>query len=179
MSIPVRTSDLEFSTKWHKHIIIHHTNELELNASSIQFDTPAFQTSKFKKIEFQKSQTSTPPYHFIVDQVEDDYEIVVGRPLLTNMSEFEDLDVEYQNGLHIGVLGNYNEDIPPARLYSVMALKIICPFMKMFNIPTENVVFHSDVSKSKKINCPGDLFVYDKLVQAIKTQTKRVSVSRN
>ncbi len=175
--IPLRPSDLVFSNKWPRWLVIHHAHELDLGASSVQFDTPESQISKFKKIDFQKSQISTPPYHFILEQIGNDFEIIVGRPLLTVMTEFEDLDPEFQQGIQIGILGNCNEDIPPARLYDTLAFKIINPLMRLFTIQTENVVLHRDVSRNR-IDCPGEYFIYAKLIAAIKSKTKQVSISR-
>jgi hypothetical protein len=177
MPIPIRTSDLNFSSRWPRWIVIHHAHELNLNSSEVQFDTPQFQSSKFKKIEFQKSNKSTYPYHFLADQVGNDYEIIVGRPMLTSMAEFEDIDPEFQQGIHIGLMGNYNDDIPNSRLYSILAFKLINPLMRLFSINVDNVVLHRDIS-TLKIDCPGELFVHSKLIAAIKSTTKKISISR-
>ena len=177
MTLPIKPSLYKYSDKWPKYIILHHTEELELNSGSVLFDKPTFQFNNLQKNYYQLDNLYLP-YHFVIEKVGDEYHPIVSAPLLTKI-EFLDLDTEYQEGVHIALLGNYNADNVDLKLYDVLTLRVIIPLMKTFRIEEKNILFHSEVSFLRNSTCPGEFFSRPKLISSIRTNMKRKSVSRS
>ena len=175
--VPLRSSNLKYAVKWPKFIIIHHTAELDLGASSVQYDVPRFQSDSLKIINHQKFKTEMP-YNFIIEQVKNDYEIVFARPILTETDFFKDIDRMHKSDIHIALLGSYNEDVPSTRLYDVMAYRLVNPLLRLFNLTDDRIVTHSEISAYEDQDCPGEHFSKAKLITSVKKYMKRRSVTR-
>lgn len=177
--IPIRPSELNYADKWPKYIVIHHTEELDIKDGAVKYDLPKVQIQRLQQNVYRKYQKTQLPYHFVVDKLENnDYTIHIGKPLLTISDEFLDLDDEYLEGIHIALIGDYNNDIPDDRLYHILAFKLIIPLMKMLRINENNVVRHSDVSLDPENTCPGSIFNLAKLKSFIKNKMRKKSISR-
>lgn len=165
-----------YSGSWPKWIVLHHTEELKLNDSSLYFDKPTFQTNKLSKTVYELDR-SYLPYHFIVEKVGNTYNGIIGSPLLTK-STFLDIEDEHQEGIHIALMGNYNADKPDRKLYMFLAVKLIIPMIKAFKIPEQNIVLHSDISFFKNSTCPGTFFDIAILKSMVNNNMRKKSVTR-
>lgn len=177
MSLPIKNSLYKYTSKFHKYIIIHHTDELKLNTGSVLMDRPSFQLNSLAKSYYDLDKMMLP-YHFIIEKVGDEYINMAVAPLLTKQ-EFLDMDDKYQNGIHIALLGNYNMDTVDRKLYDVLNLILIIPMMKTYNIQEDNILRHSDVSFLPDNNCPGENFNLAKLKNSLRSHMKKRSVTRS
>ena len=175
--IPIRPSNLIFSSKWPNYIIIHHTYELFLNNGSLIFDTNNFQYPELHKTYYSIYNNPELPYNFIIDKVKNDYELIVGRPLLTKII-YADIEEKYYDQIHIGLIGNYNEDLAENRLYATLAYRIIVPLMRLLNIPEDHILLHREIAYDPDENCPGEFFLKSKLNMHSRSQIKKKSVTR-
>lgn len=163
MKIPLRSRDLKYSSMWPKWIIIHHTHE---SVPQMRNDTSKFQSDYVQNMMFIKGKKVTG-YNMFVEKVNDDYQVSLSQPLFTKC-EWDDLTDEQQVGIHIGIVGNFDEDIPMDRMYNVIAFRVLAPLMRVFKIPIERVVMHKSISK-EHITCPGEFFDMDRLTRAFRT----------
>ena len=97
-------------------------------------------------------------YHFGVELVYDDFEILVGRTLDESGAHC------YQEGMNrkaIGIclVGNFDKVEPPDQQIRA-TVKLVRSLMRQFNIPVHNVVAHRDYAHYK--SCPGVLFYMEK-----------------
>lgn len=156
MPIPLRITSVKLVDKWPKHIIIHHTSEFSYGLTS-RIDTSKFQTNKYELGYYRKKKELVTPYHFIIERIENDFFPVISRPIFTKV-KFDDIPEEYDSAVHIGMYGDYNNDLLPVRAYQVTAFKVIFPLVMMFKIPEENILLHREVSMNEEETCPGEFF---------------------
>ena len=153
-----------------RYIIIHNANcLLEYNDPKTTIDTKKQQYQWTKYIHVNQLKLSDINYHFIVDKLNNDYEIFVGKPL-HSYCIFEDIDDMYLESIHIAVMGDYNEDMANKRLYDVLAYRLINPLLYWFHLDKNKVKLHSEVSK-EEINCPGEFFFKEVLMSSITRYT--------
>lgn len=152
--IPLRISSLRLANKWPKYIIIHHTN-CSIEGGEIYFDNQKFQTPKLNKLNYIKNGNPNTKFHFIVEKAMNDYHVIISTPLLTHIN-YPDIPDEYKDSIHVGLLGNYDEDIPENRLYQILSFKLLFPLMRLFYIKESGVKFHSTLSQIGEITCPGE-----------------------
>ena len=176
--IPLRATDLKLSQKWPKHIIIHHTIEQITNVSSQKFDTTRFQAGQYNERLYKIEQQKVSRYHFIVERIDKDFEIIVNQPLFT-LSEWDDLDEKYSKAVHVALLGDYNHDIPPNRLYLVLAFRLLIPLMRLFYLKEEDILLHKYISNNPEENCPGEFVDMLKLRMAVRKVRRRAAIYRS
>lgn len=176
MVLPIKNTLYKYTQKWPKYIIIHHTDELEINDGSILFDKPTYQFNRLARSYYEMDKMYLP-YNFVIEKIGDEFQPIVSAPLLTK-HEYLDMEDVHQDSIHIGILGNYNADTVELKLYDVLALRVIIPLMRTFRIPEENVVLHSDISLDPESSCPGSFFSLSKLKNTIRANIKKKSVSR-
>lgn len=175
--IPLKKSALKYSTEWPDHIVLHHTAEFVGDNSLFNIDTRKAQAPKYIEYSYNKLRKKETMYHFIVDQVENDYSVFVSQPLYTKCF-YEDLDDEYASAVHIGVIGNYNLDIVPTRMYRVIAYRVIVPVMRMFYLKESDIHLHSAISNNKSVTCPGEFFSMDDLLTQVRSLNVKRAVKR-
>lgn len=178
MPLPIRPSDLEYVQKFPKYIVLHDTNELNLNVGSLVYDDETFQTHKLQKSWYELTKEPNLPYHFVIEKFKDDYFVISTRPILTAIP-FGDIDEDYQkNSIHIAMVGDYSSDIASSRIYSILGFKILAPMLRLFSISDMNIITHSEISKDEHKTCPGDLFNVVKLRGIIRNYIKKNTVTR-
>lgn len=177
MTLPIKPDMYKYSKRWPKYIILHHTDELNLNTGSVVFDRPTFQTNALVK-SFYELENEYLPYHYVIERVQDEFHSIVSAPLLSKIP-FLDLEDVYQESIHIGIMGNYNADDVDRRLYNMLTLRVIIPLMKVFRIPEENIVKHSDISLDPNSSCPGEFVSMPVLINFLRNNMRMKSVSRN
>lgn len=128
------------------HIMIHH---------SLTKDGEAVSWGAIRDFHIYVRHWEDIGYHFGVELVGKRYEALVGRPLTMHGAHC------YQQGMNskaIGIccVGNYDMIKPPQEMLAVLGYRLIMPLMKIYNIPTSNVVFHREYAEYK--SCPGAMF---------------------
>lgn len=172
--IPLRATNLKYASEWPKHIILHHTAEFVANVPRFKFDTKKSQATSYLEYSRRILKKTSPQYHFIVDQTEKDYSIIVAQPILT-LCEYDDIPKEYHSAIHVAFLGDYNEDFPPLRIYRVLAYRLLAPMMRLFYLDENDILFHSAISTDKSISCPGEFIDMTHIKNQLReVQRKRV-----
>ena len=165
MKIPFRPSRMNIRRQTIKWLIVHHTSEFyELPEARI--DNSKYQMDAIFKGVLERKEPDVN-YHVVIEKVKEDYIPVITRPF-PYICEYPDIhDDINKRALHIAVLGSYDFKIPNIRLMEVLTYKVLNPFMKIFNLSTNKVKFHRDVS-NEDITCPGEFFSYEKVISLIK-----------
>lgn len=119
-------------------IVIHHT------ASR---DTGKLDASDIRRLHKNENGWRDVGYHFIVEQVDDTFEAVVGRPLHEKGAH-----VRGHNSDSVGValVGNFEERTPDDRALSVLVSRVLRPLTRLF--PDAEIVGHRDLGATL---CPG------------------------
>jgi hypothetical protein len=162
-----------FSSKV-KHIIIHDTNCLNHSDSMLIVDSPKTGMGSLKAANITRDNLKDLNYHFILDRIGNDVEILAGRPI-HSICEHEDIDRSINDSsLHIIILSDLNVDIPKTRMYQILAYRCLAPMIRMLKIgsdPQSVIRLHSEVQTENKDNiiCPGDFLVKELLI----AQTRR------
>ena len=177
MPIPLRVSSLKLYTKWPKSIIIHHTVE-ENHGLTSSIDTAQFQTGKYEYGSARKTKEFVTKYHIIVEKIGSDFYPIISRPLFTQ-THWDDIPDEYRNSIHIGIFGDYENDIPMTRMYNILAFKVLWPLTIMFRITEKNILLHKEISTNPNQKCPGEFFDKTLLISSYRKYRRVSSIQRN
>lgn len=97
-------------------------------------------------------------YHFGVELVGDEYEIMIGRSLDNGGAHCYQANMN-QRSIGICVVGNFDsEEVPEDQWW--LTVKLCRALQTVYDIPTENVIAHRDYAHYK--SCPGKNFDMDK-----------------
>lgn len=174
--ITFKNSDLKLSGKKPTHIVIHHTNEL---SPTTNVDTGKFELSNLQKRIYSFQRKNKYGYHVIIERIQSDYYPVVCQPWFTEC-HWEDLDKDFDTCMHIAFLGNFDMDMLMDRAYRVLAFQLLVPLCRYFRITQDRIVLHKEISKDKKITCPGEFFDRTRMEEYYHAYYKRgPSISRN
>jgi len=115
-----------------KFIVIHHSATLDGKT----FDWQAIRNYHINTLGWKDIG-----YHFGIEKVNNEYEIIIGRDILETGAHTYGL-----NSVSIGIclIGNFdNDEVPNEQLSK--ALKIVRSLMKIFNVPIECVIGHREI----------------------------------
>jgi N-acetyl-anhydromuramyl-L-alanine amidase AmpD len=103
-------------------------------------------------------------YHFGVELISDNHEILVGRWVDEDGAHCPELKMN-QVGIGVCVVGNYDEQVPCSGAWN-KAIGLVKRLIQAYDIPVENVLGHGEVQKlagnSWQKTCPGKTFHMDK-----------------
>jgi len=173
--IPLRATNVKNSDRWPNKIVLHHTSCKLPGIPSLQFDKPTFQTNVFQNTYYRLYKKESG-YHFIVDRVGNDYQIIVNQPMLT-ISDFPDISLENQKSVHIALVGNYDNDIPPKRIFKVLGYRLLNPLMRLFLLDEKDIVFHSGISDEEK-SCPGEFMDMSDVLMGLRSVRRKSTLKR-
>lgn len=122
-----------------EYIIIHH---------SAGTDHPTLDWQGIRKWHIENNGWSDIGYHFGIEKVNGQYEILVGRMLNEIGSHASGHN---SNSIGICCIGNYEIDKPDDTLISLLR-RLINSLCSVFGIEEENVIGHRD---TKATACPG------------------------
>ncbi len=166
MRIPLRYSLLSIRRTKIRYIIIHQTSCQYISPES-KIDNNKYQLPGIIGNVFEKKQIDIN-YHFIIDKIKDDYQIISCRPFVT-LCEYDDIDPDINKAaIHVALIGNYDYKIPDLRLYDILAYRLLNPLMKFLPIVYHRIYLHNEISKNKLETCPGAFFDKQKLISSIK-----------
>lgn len=128
--------------KW-EYIILHH---------SLTKDSQTVSTQAIRRYHVDTLGWQDIGYHFLIEKVNDQYEILMGRPL-----DVSGAHTKGMNGKAIGVcfVGNF-DDMKPSLEQIKAGIKLIRGLCNVFAIPIENIKAHHDFASYK--TCPGKMF---------------------
>jgi hypothetical protein len=169
MKLPLRPKHLrKFRRHW-LYLILH---DLSCNFSQLgefNIDNPKSQINRLRATDFQINKQLDLNFHFLIERIGDDFEILLGRPM-SSLCQYDDIPKNINDvSIHIGIMGNCKFYIPENRFYKILAYRIVTPLIQMTRINRPRVFLHSEVSE-KKIECPGPLFEKERLTSIINEQ---------
>lgn len=168
MKVPYRPTGFKKFILPPKYIVIHDTNCKFYSLPNYTIDDKKSIINKMRSDYFILYNETDLPFHFLIDKIQDDYEIIVGRSL-RYICIYEDIRQELQNRtIHIGMTGNMNLIKPTQRFYQCLAYKILSPLLNRFGLPASNIFFHNEVSSNPNLKCPGSFFTKDILLSNVK-----------
>ncbi len=167
MKIPFKPSLMKTRYRKPRWIIIHHTSEI-YDIPSSRIDNGKYQLPGVLKGVLEKKQADIN-YHYIIEKIDDDYQVLAGRPFVY-ICEWDDIPFNInENSIHIACLGSYDFKIPEPRLYEVLAYRLINPLIRVFHtLRPEKILLHNEVSTNEKITCPGEFFDKAILISMVK-----------
>ncbi len=157
MKIPFRIRLFRPFRRRPKYIIIHDVNCMYDSYGEVKNDTVRFQTNKFRNYQYRIHMQADINYHFIIEKINDDFEVVLGRPFAVDCI-YEDIPDIYRNSLHVAIMGSCDFNIPTDRLYKKIVYNVLAPSKLLFNIPVSRILTHNEISTNKEIDCPGSYF---------------------
>lgn len=153
-----------------KYIIIHDSNCLNHTDAALLTMTSQPSIGSLKVNNIVKDGDSDYNYHFIVDKIGEDYEVIAGRPMSYHCN-FDGIDKAYEDSIHVIILCDLNVDMPDNRLYKILAYRCLAPLVKMLKIasdPSKAVFFHDEIETKTDIRCPGDFLAKELLLSQIR-----------
>lgn len=103
-------------------------------------------------------------YHFGIEQVGRQFEILVGRMLTETGAHCPQGNMN-RNGIGICLVGNFDKEPPPPAQWD-LAVRLVQSLMQTFIITPARVFGHRELNPHK--TCPGQLFDMERLRRAIK-----------
>tara|TARA_Y100000310_G_scaffold301361_1_gene337787 strand:- start:723 stop:1163 length:441 start_codon:yes stop_codon:yes gene_type:complete len=136
------------------HIVIHHTATK---------DDESFNKDNVKDIHTAKRWRDIG-YHFVVENVEGEFEVIVGRPLNIMGAHCKGFN---QRSIGVAYVGNFEIAPPPPGMVRVGVDRIIVPLALALNIQHDRVVAHRNTGSTPTV-CPGRYFPMDEITTAVK-----------
>ena len=96
-------------------------------------------------------------YHFGVELVDNEYEVMVGRMLNESGAHCKQEEMNYKS-IGICCVGNFDDYAPPQAQWE-LTLRLVRSLMEVFYINRENVFGHNQFASYK--TCPGKSFNMD------------------
>jgi len=132
--------------KW-KYIIIHHSESK---------DNKTLDWQQIRKWHIERGFQDIG-YHFGIEKINDQYEILIGRPILVLGAHTKGMNAK---AIGICCVGNYDIDIPEQAMY-IKLKQLLIDLQNIFDIPDCNVKLHRDYSDK---TCPGKNFKLSRVI---------------
>lgn len=134
-------------------IILHHS----LSNDGKSYNTGAIRkwhTGQHPQSPYHKKPMRNIGYHYLIELVNNHYEIIVGRMWNENGAHCTQMNM---NSRSIGIcfVGNYDIKPVPDEMLSI-GLKLVRALQQTFEIPSDKILGHREVAAYK--TCPGKLF---------------------
>lgn len=168
MRIQLRPLTFKRADRRFRYIIIHDTTCSFRNYDFVTLDTKKFQTGLARTYQWLVDGHIDMNFHVMVEKIGDDYEAILCRPF-DRLCDYPDVTSQHRDSLHICLMGNYNYEKAEQRLYDVLIYRVLAPYCRWFRIPPSNILLHSEVSTTEKIQCPGIMFDKARLMAKFKT----------
>ena len=175
--IPLKAALLKYDGEWPDWIIIHHTGEMYPDVPGLMRDVPKAQITDYLNYNYKVGKQIDAKYHFILEQIGNDYQVIVAQPLITK-SYFEDIPREFEHAVHIGLMGNYDIDFPTTRLYKVLCYRILIPLLRIFYLKENQIVLHRAISTDRNQTCPGEYVDMNKILTELRSMIRKKPIKR-
>ncbi|NPB00395.1 MAG: N-acetylmuramoyl-L-alanine amidase [Crenarchaeota archaeon] len=121
----------------------------------VKIDTPKMQQQIVRETNVMLYMEPDCVFHYIVELVGKDYEVFIQRPFLYTSPYFNIPGNNiYNSAIHIGIMGNYNVQKPVARMYDVLAYRLIAPLLYQYGLDQTKVFRHQDIDPKVAKTCP-------------------------
>jgi len=167
MKIPFKIRLFDKFVKRPKYIIIHDVSCMAQESAILRLDNAKPQTNDLRIWNYTKDMVPDLNYHFIVEKIKEDYEVLLGRPFAVHC-DYTDIKSPFNFAFHICIMGNFSYDIPEVRLYQKICYNILSPLMRLYKINADKIYLHSELTDDE-INCPGDFFDKQRLLNYLKS----------
>lgn len=169
MKVPIKPKMLtKFKLGW-KYVILHDVSCNFEGLGEFYTDNVKAQINRLRTADYIMNGQNDINFHYLIERLDEDYEVVIGRPL-SAMCEYDDIpDNINRTAVHVGMMGNFNYKIPGNRFYQQMAYKIISPLVQQYHIQRDRILLHDEVSIKEDLECPGKLFDKQKLLAMVYT----------
>jgi len=176
MAIPLILNNYKLANKLPQNIILHHVACKEIS-DEYDFDNSRLQSPKYSLDSYRQSKRETG-FNFIIDRFKNDFQVIVSQPLGT-LCVYDDIDESFHKDIHIGFMGNYNEDMPMNRFYRVLTYRLLSPLLRSFRLQEFNILFHSTLSDDDSCSCPGQFIDMGKILNNLRSVHKRIPLNRS
>ena len=105
-------------------------------------------------------------YHFGVEEINDQCEILVGRPLIKRGAHCK--GTMNRDAIGICFVGNYDILAPPLSTILFAIHRIIIPLCLIFKIKPDYIIGHNQINMWK--TCPGEKFDLNAFRQLVETE---------
>lgn len=141
-----------------RRIIVHHSKTPDGATLSV----PAI-----RKYHVETNGWADIGYHFLVEEVGDHVEVIVGRPL-----DRTGAHCQGHNNDSIGIcfVGDFDLEAPSDHLLEVAASRLIVPLLRLFNLGAASI--EGDRTNYPTKTCPGRMFDLERLRSACATAGK-------
>lgn len=167
MKIPFKIRLFNPFKKTPRYIVLHDVSCMSSDLAEVRLDKKRAQTGKLRSYQYIKQMEPDLNYHYVVEMIEEDYEVLTGRPFAV-FCDYPDILSPMDYSFHICLMGNYNYDIPDRRVYQKICYNLLSPMMRLYKIPISRILTHSEVSQEKDLKCPGNFFDKDLLLNYLK-----------
>lgn len=147
-----------FIPNW-KLIVVHHS--LTKDGTSVSWNA-------IRKYHVKERKWTDIGYHFGIENINNKYNILVGRPLTTYGAH-----TKGKNEVSIGIcfVGNYDLIEPPEDMLKFAVKYLIVPLMGIFKIAPNKIVTHNKFASYK--SCPGTKFKIGLVRKLVADHTKK------
>ena len=109
-------------------------------------------------------------YHFGVEDVYGELEVLFGRPLTRGGAHCTHRNMN-SKGIGICCIGNFDAETPSDTLKHILVHRLILPICYLCQIPWNRIVGHREVAKDGR-TCPGNNWDLDELRDTIRHELK-------
>jgi N-acetyl-anhydromuramyl-L-alanine amidase AmpD len=154
------------------YIVIHHS--LTADGKTVNWDA-------IRKYHIETNKWLDIGYHFGVENVQDDYQVMLGRNLDKRGAHVGDGGF---NRMSIGicVVGNWDKATPPDRQW-ILTLLLVKRLISYFGskgiiVPPENIIGHREAQALAEVpvysrkSCPGNMFDMDRFRKELVTDER-------
>lgn len=169
-----------------KYIVIHHSttpdgetlnwHELREYHTSYRIDYESVSKEEFnRRKKISDGRVFELPwedigYHFGVEKIDGNYEVLFGRPLTKQGAHCKQRNMNHE-GIGICFVGNYDAAYPPDMMMSVALERLIKPLCIVFDIPWNRIIGHREVTGVRK-SCPGANWDLDALRDQVRSELR-------
>jgi len=144
-----------------RYIVLHH---------SFTEDGKTLNWSTIRKYHKEYNGWSDVGYHFGIEDIYGEYEVLVGRPLTRPGAHCKQKSMNTKS-IGICFVGNYDLAKPDMNMILVCMNRIILPLCKIYDIGWNNIVGHREVTGVQK-SCPGSQFDMDVVRELVRHELK-------
>jgi len=136
-----------------------------------EYNSRLLEESSLRQIK--KGRVFEPPwkdiaYHYGIELINDQYEILVGRPLDQEGAHCYQQEMN-RKAIGICFVGNFDESPVPMEQWN-KGIIFVASLVKLLDIPYNFIVGHRDYAPK---SCPGKLFEVDQFRKAVSASFKR------